>query len=758
MMGNAPGGNVVPITNEGSGAMRPVSVPAVPRNFLVTGGAEIAANDVRFNQSGPGNDPNYGVVAKTESGDEILAPKAEIMPKVAVGVVDVVPKTTTAGEYPGTLVGNPVQIRETTGDAPGIMVGEPRKVETMDFRQVGVVAPSNITFVTPNGNVTIEKPDTEMTESAYTLQRGDGFKQTGEVAPSTVSFKNNMESPASDKVLDQAPSQTDPEKAKEALSRLEKVKNNQEGFFSRLKNKLSVSPEKWEAIKEKVAKAADAYNNLEPKTKLAIGLSLASVGMIGVASGAPLVAGVIAAARGAVRIASTKAMYDGLVGALDKKYKELGEGDNTTSPARQKIMKLGALGLAGLVNFAGADAITNTLEATGAFDKVSSVKEWVANAFTPLNATPLTVEDSLSEGESIVRGEDAVSHVPEEEPAKQTGSGYGTTVIAPHATETAAAASSPLATAETTLSGVINNPTYGFDAASAPPVGSTEVFDEEGRGVLMGWKLPDGSFMDQEGRVTKLEPSVIANVPPEASAVETQAFDKFDNQIEESFARTSPMVEVATAMETPSTNIVLEDGAVVQAGETATTSTTVEATTAPLQPIESVEISGDRNVVNVEVGQAAEVGQTPITNDAVQWTGETSGIKATDTFRPNFAQVEGSSLTGAQQESLATLQSVSQNETFKQAFDTASKDVAKAQSWLFANPTPVRESFMTVLNQNPGITVENLTTAKLDGLDSKQQDLIKNARGVLTHMFDESTLTASLKDPITKVLERNFNA
>lgn len=527
MMGQSPksGNELVPINNQNSQTLRPGSqVARVPRNYLVGD----AANDERFNTIDAANDATFEKpiegLTYTPKGDEVLDPINASTRRYNLNeadITDVVPKneatkTTgeapgifvgdpvqvkeTVGEYKGVLVGDPVQIRETTGDNPGIMIGEPREMKVEKDAQA-VVEPVVV-------------------ENDALLDVRPGFENP----------EKNLER----------------EKAnQEALSKLGKVRENRGGFLKGLREKMGLAQDKMEAVAGKVGKAMDAYNKWEPKTKLAVGLGFTALSMVGVASGATFLVGGIGLLRFIAKGASTKMMYDGLAGMLDKKYAELGE----VSETRKKVAKLGALATAVLVNFAVSEAITNVINETGVFDKMKdfSLRSILPSAYagelpgtmaghdangslTGVNdgygtttATPATFGSDFGPGDRPeVRYNDDFGPGDKpgtssfdtdrefwpEKPASPDSSGtayYGST-------QGAAPSSAGYGVSSGSVTGSpATQPMYGFDAASAPPVGSTELRDPSGK--LLGWKLPDGTSMTPEGRILAPEGSTLVLDP-----------------------------------------------------------------------------------------------------------------------------------------------------------------------------------------------------------------------------------------------------
>lgn len=378
---------------------------------------------------------------------------------------------------------------------------------------------------------------------------------------------------------------TDPERAKEALGKLEKVKANRGGFLKGLRERMGVAQEKMEAVAAKVGKAVEAYNNLPPKTKLAIGLTLTAGSMIGVASGATFLAGGI-----------------------------------------------------GLLRFAMKRVAVTT---------------------------------------------------------------------------------------PSTIPSVSDSPVYGFDAASAPPVGSIEVGGDDG--TLAGYKLPDGSFMDLDGKITpEAGVAQAATVTPE-----TVTPNKFDLGVEESFVNREGGAALATSPEatTPTTNMVLEDGTPVQSG-----ASTLET------PVRTAPEAG-----------FVEADATLAENKAV-----TSAPSTQVSFAPN------PSLSPDDMSKLSSFTQLTSTDKFNSALTTAATDIDKAKSFfsLGDGSGKIKESFLSVVQKNPSISVNSLLTADASGLSGKEGNMLREAQGVLKRMIPEDVLAQNSvrESSVVSVLQNNFTA
>ncbi len=672
------GGNIAPFNNQGV-PPRNLRAAVGIRNFLVG----TPANDKRFNfnERKAANDETLG-----DGGSVSYVPgMVPAMKKYdTAGAVDVnfreISKLRTTGEYPGVVLGDPVQIRETTGENPGIMIDNPVQIE----------------------------------EKAV-----------------------------------------NPERVKEALGKLEKVKTNRGGFLKGLRERMGVAQEKMEAVAAKVGKAIEAYNKLEPKTKLAIGLTLTAGSMIGVASGATFLAGGIGILRFAMKGASTVAMYQGLEGMLDKKYAEL----ENVSETRKKFMKVGALAAAAFVNFGLTDALNNsgmTDKMVGALDKLGGmmstagtpmsedtmvsvvtttdggtfiestgnreVEPWSKNGPAEKDVYPLT-KNQLSHSDGLSNGEEIV-------PSGQT------TTVAPRGS-IATVMSTPLATPS-----VLEPPTESFDTAPAAPTESMGVVG--GDGTLAGYTLPDESFMALDRKITP-ENTVGVGAPTQAATVtpEIVTHNKFDVGVEESFINKegAPIPTTTPEAVTPSTNMALEDGTPVQANSSTLDDTgrkESESTFTKEVPVKPDASFVEANAVLAESSATIQAPQTQIS------------------FAAN------PSLTPDDISKLSSFNQLASSDTFNSALTTAATDIDEAKRFFsFADGSGrIKESFLSVVQKNPSISVDSLLTADTSALSGKEGDTLREAQGVLRRMLPENVLAQSSVrgSSVVDILQNNFKA
>lgn len=532
---------------------------------------------------------------------------------------------------------------------------------------------------------------------------------------------------------------TDPERAKEALGKLEKVKANRGGFLKGLRERMGATQEKMEAVAAKVGKAIEAYNKLEPKTKLAIGLTLTAGSMIGVASGATFLAGGIGLLRFAMKGASTVAMYQGLEGMLDKKYAEL----ENVSEARKKFMKVGALATAAFVNFGLTDALANNGVTGKMVEGMAKIKDMAAFSTGPVSGNLSAEITDAAEG-----GWDEAVEMPTPEAGQgkehwpETGPGKDTEYWPekPLSVTDGLASNETVApqTAQSTAP-IAPSPVSGFDAASAPPVGSVEVGGDDG--TLTGYKLPDGSFMDLDGKITA-DVSV-----PEVAAPVTEAAqptpNKYDLGIEESFLKPEGGETLATSPEgvSPSTNMVLEDGTPVQSG----VSTLENSATVAPEPASANEVPA--KPVDAFVEADAVVAENTITS-----TSPSNQIS----FAPN------ATLSAQDMSSLSALNTLTGTEKFDTAITTAAQQIDSAKSFLsFGDGSDkIKESFITVLQNNPSVSVDALLTADTSNLSGREGASLKEAQGILKRVIPEDVLAqGSVRESsVVSVLQNNFTA
>ncbi len=572
------------------------------------------------------------------------------------------------------------------------------------------------------------------------------LRTTGEY-PGTLADARIQE-PKASVVREKAPEGphiANPERAEEALARLEKVKANQGGFLKGLRERMGVAQEKMEAVAAKVGKALDAYNKLEPKTKLMIGLSSCAVGIALSAGGAPLLASLVGVVRLTTKVASTKLMYDGLSGMLDKKYAELGD----VSETRKKIMKLGALATAGLVNFALPDAINNTLEATNAFSQLEHAAAW-AGGLLNRETSAVSLEDSLGANEAIVADDKNYSNEQREAIAAYRNENYG------HEGRHERGAATPLA--REPISKPLAPPVIpaiepsGFDAASAPPVGSIESVDRNGN--LQGWTLPDGSFMKPDGTISAPgvqaitpddwvdpvatgEKTVYGQTTTETPVVSDVVSDKFTLGVEESFvvSKEAPVSVTATPQgdgwgTSDGSQLVTSDGAPIQSGASAGTGS----------------VTPDSKV-NTFVKADAVVAENTITTTA-------PGNQIS--FAPN------TTLSTQDMGNLSALNTITGTERFDTALTSAAKEIDSAKSFLsFGDGSDtIKNSFISVLQNNPSVSVNTLLTADPSNLSGREIASLKEAQGILKRIIPEDVLAQSSvrESSVVSVLQNNFTA
>ncbi len=496
---------------------------------------------------------------------------------------------------------------------------------------------------------------------------------------------------------------TDPERTKEALDKLEKVKANRGGFLKGLRERMGVAQEKMEKVAAKVGKAVEAYNNLPPKTKLAIGLTLTAGSMIGVASGATFLAGGIGILRLAMKGASTVAMYQGLEGMLDKKYAEL---DNV-SEVRKKFMKVGALATAALVNFGLTDALNNT----GVTEKMAEGMAKLGNMLSATSA-PLPVDTmgnpvAPTDNKDWIVGSTGNQEVPiAKDPLLERRPGEGNVYTPGQQTLPVGAGLGPgeeLIRSEGSLS-FDQNPAYGIDAASALPVGSVESLDKNDRTAIT-----------------------------ETSPVR----DQFALGVEESFAPSNEAP--ATVTTTPQTGewgasdgsrVITSDGAPVQSGAS------LETKAVTPQSATDAFVKADAVVIENTIAPTSPSNQI--------------------SFAPN------ATLSAQDMSNLSALNTLTSTEKFDTAITTAARQIDSAKSFLsFGDGSAkIKESFITVLQNNPSVSVDTLLTADISNLSGREGASLKEAQGILKRIIPEDVLAqGSVRESsVVSVLQENFTA
>lgn len=569
--------------------------------------------------------------------------------------------------------------------------------------------------------------------------------------------KGKIEAPSPSDTVEQEnmPAVDDPERAKEALGRLEKVKANQRGFFKRLGERMGISPERIDAIDAKRKKYWEGYKNLDPKTKLAIGLTFTAGSMIGVASGATLLVGVVGVGRLALKGASTAIMYDALKEKLDQKYAELGD----VSETRKKLMKAGALATAAFINFGLTDALNNSGVTEKMAEGMAKLGNMLSTTGTPLPVDTIGNPIASPDNEGwVVSSAGAQEAAQGKDPWLEKGPGEGSVytpgqqplpvdagldpkeeVIKTERTPSVPAAPSSITPSAISTPSFGQNPTYGFDAASAPPIGSVEIGGDDG--TLTGYKLPDGSFMDLDGKITADTTAQEAAAPVAEVAQPTP--NKYDLDIEESFLKTEAAGSLAAPIEaaTPSTNIVLGDGTPVQSGVSTLESPTTavpESTTvneAPAKPaggfVEADAIIAENTMTTTSPGNQIS-------------------------FAP------GATLSAQDINSLSALNTLTGTEKFDTAITSAAKEIDSAKSFLSFgdNSDKIKGSFLTVLQNNPSISVDTLLTADASSLPGRESATLKEAQGILKRVIPEDVLAqGSVRESsVVSVLQNNFEA
>ncbi len=564
--------------------------------------------------------------------------------------------------------------------------------------------------------------------------------------------KGKIEAPSPNDIAEQenTPGVDDPERAKEALGRLEKVKANQGGFFKRLGERMGISPERIDDIDAKRKKYWEGYKKMDPKTRLAIGLTLTAGSMIGAASGATLLVGVVGTLRLAAKVGSTAIMYDLLNEKLEKKYVELGD----VSETRKKLMKAGALATAAFINFGLTDALNNS----GVSEKIAEGMSKLGNMLSTTGA-PLAVDTmgnpiatpnnegwtvSSAGNQEVTQGKD---------PWLEKGPGEGSVYTPgqqPLPVDAALDKGEEITRAEkgSAVSSVTNSgqapslattPVYGFDVASAPPVGSVEVGGDDG--TLTGYKLPDGSFMDLDGKITADVAAPEVATPVAEVAQPTP--NKYDVRIEESLLKTEAEGSLAAPLEaaTPSTNMVLGDGTPVQSGVSALES---PATAAP-----------ESTTLNEAPAKPAE---GFVEADAI--IAETTMTTTSPGNQISFAP--STTLSAQDMNSLSALNTLAGTEKFDTAVTSAAKQIDSAKSFLSFgdNSDKIKGSFLTVLQNNPSISVDKLLTADPSSLPGGKSATLKEAQGILKRVIPEDVLAqGSVRESsVVSVLQNNFEA
>lgn len=307
----------------------------------------------------------------------------------------------------------------------------------------------------------------------------------------------------------------------EALSGLGRVK----GMLKWLKEKKesnSSTLEKIEGVAEIAGKGLDWFHK-QKILKVVGGAALLGAAFTPVA---PVAITVGVAFKALSATAATKAMYDSMATRLNKQYEEMGD----VSHLRKTTMKAGALVVAATAGFFGSQIAGDLIEESGILDKIASLNvrdlfpayagtvptqyagtmptqdelgnhqnvapatidnnSWSNNQGSNVSQAPLPVDAGLAANESVA---------PAKPPVSQGSWNGGTVGTRPDV-------------AVTTPSGTpAGQPSFGFDAASAPPVGATEIKDINGK--LLGWNLPDGTSMTTEGKIMAPEGSTLVLDP-----------------------------------------------------------------------------------------------------------------------------------------------------------------------------------------------------------------------------------------------------
>lgn len=748
MMNGQPGGNLALINNNeeaqpvpGNAVALRSNVPAAPRNFLVTPPANDGTYKVPNMQQEALNDPRFSVIGKTEGGDDIIGEAEKARRFNIDDAVD-------------------TEIKETT-------TGNAEELSTVD----------------PLMNV---RPGADRLE--------EGLEQGGEAA--------------------------------KALAGVERVKSGMRNWLNKKKEENSATLERIESAAAIAGKGPDWFHK-QRMLKVVGGAALLGAAFT---AAAPVAITVGVAFKALSATAATKAMYDSMATRLNKQYEEMGD----VSQLRKTTMKAGALVVAGAAGFFGSQIVGDMIQESGILDKIKELRipdlfPAYAGTVPTQYAGTMPALDELGNNQGVAPAAVDNTGWSNNQGGNVATPGQGTTsfgsefgpgdrpeVTKPNVSQgswnsasvnsqpgsVAQGVATPGPTAMSTPSGVTSSqPAFGFDAASAAPVGSVEFRDPDNN--ILGWKLPDESFMKPDGTITQTptpdkwvdpvaegERTVFASNQAETN---TQAFtpNKFDLGVEESHIK-PPEVKVDVAPVLPTDDVwragegVLVDsnGQSVQSGfSSAPTEAPVapQASGVPTKPVElgtitpaelkpldvgsngpaATTMASSPEVANV--AGAPAVADTPLSEaerlhleemsrpnpDAVVAPEPVQAVTAAPAqaqpFKMNFAPDPTSPMTVQDMQQATKFNNLMLSKSFDQDLMAAAKAVDGDKS-LFGSfgdkgALLVRNNFVDVIKNNPQLTIEGLLNADPASLSTKEAGMLKEARGVLRRMITEEYLS-----------------
>jgi hypothetical protein len=614
--------------------------------------------------------------------------------------------------------------------------------------------------------------------------------------------------------------------AAKALAGVERVKSGMRNWLNKKKEENSATLERIESAAAIAGKGLDWFHK-QRMLKVVGGAALLGAAFT---AAAPVAITVGVAFKALSATAATKAMYDSMATRLNKQYEEMGD----VSQLRKTTMKAGALVVAGAAGFFGSQIVGDMIQESGILDKIKELRipdlfPAYAGTVPTQYAGTMPALDELGNNQGVAPAAVDNTGWSNNQGGNVATPGQGTTsfgsefgpgdrpeVTKPNVSQgswnsasvnsqpgsVAQGVATPGPTAMSTPSGVTSSqPAFGFDAASAAPVGSVEFRDPDNN--ILGWKLPDESFMKPDGTITQTptpdkwvdpvtegERAVFSSNLPETN---TQAFTphKFDLGVEESHIK-PPEVKVDVAPVLPTDDVwragegVLVDsnGQSVQSGfSSAPTEAPVapQASGVPTKPVElgtitpaelkpldvgsngpaATTMASSPEVVNV-AGTPA-VADTPLSEaerlhleemsrpnpDAVVAPEPVQAVTAAPAqaqpFKMNFAPDPTSPMTVQDMQQATKFNNLMLSKSFDQDLMAAAKAVDGDKS-LFGSfgdkgALLVRNNFVDVIKNNPQLTIEGLLNADPASLSTKEAGMLKEARGVLRRMITEEYLS-----------------
>ncbi len=540
------------------------------------------------------------------------------------------------------------------------------------------------------------------------------------------------------------------------VNRISRVSAGRTILVERLQNTGTGVKVLLEGFPKNAVEMMEAYNSLEPKTKLAIGLSMTAVSMVGVASGATFLAGGIGLMRFALKGASTKAMYDGLEGMLDKKYAELGN----VSELRKRAAKLGALTTALLVNFAVSTAITNALQSEAGQAVLEKIKTFKADDILSL----FSGGGAITAATDIMGNDTGTGNPLETAPTESQTQPVAVPSVAQSVTAVEAAPASvgapvekaavtsvtqPSATTDTKIGSVTTAPTEirntpistpkaqdlgGTITGSANPINNAWV--TYGPGEMEGSPAIKAAGVPPEAAPASVTP------PPTEQPLAAEGKQELAQEVKATEPPTAP--QSGTWATTDGSALVTSDGSPVQEGSA--------------QP--GTQGVPDSKALPNEIQPTPQSDGT-LTDQLTPSLTEPTTAQAMVNDQPAEQLVASQSEPSVSSDYITNLSTgpLPQTDSFKTAIASASREVQRAQS-LFGvgDGALVNATFTDFLQNNPSVTVAEMFGTNPPGLTKEQENILKATRAVLQRVLPGDVIASNQSSSVVSVLQNKFAA